>query len=167
MDGDDPPEEPQLSVVDGDGLLHTQATRGPETDVGLFLALNLDLEPRPVGASVRVDKLSVGVVGESEPAPGPEKPSFKRGDANDDGTVNIADGVFVLNFLFTEIVSELPCPEAGDTNDDGGVNISDGLFILNYLFVGNGQAPPAPGPDACGENPSDDEDMTGCAYTSC
>ncbi len=129
----------------------------------MFFGLNFDIEPRPFGASVRIDDISVtSLDAEVEP----EKVTFRRGDTNDDGRVNITDGVFVLNFLFTNIVDKVPCPESSDANDDGDINITDGLFILNHLFAVDGIAPPAPGPETCGENPQD-EDMSGCAYTSC
>ena len=95
-----------------------------------------------------------------------EKKKFRRGDANDDGTVNIADGVFILNFLFTDLVDTVPCPEATDANGDGGINISDGLFVLNFLFVADSPGPPAPGPEACGEDPGGGE-MADCTYNSC
>ena len=70
-----------------------------------------------------------------------------RGDANDDGTVDLADGVFVMNELFLDgpIGS---CFDAKDANSDGAFELTDAIFILNGLFLG---APPpaAPYPD-CG-----------------
>ncbi len=52
------------------------------------------------------------------------------------------------------------CPDAADTNDDGRIQIADVVSLLNYLFAG-GAAPAAPGPDACGEDPSADA-LPGC-----
>ena len=74
-------------------------------------------------------------------------PSFIRGDANADGDVNLADGVFVLNYLFGGAVA-LHCKEASDANADGGSDIADVVYILNFLFTG-GDEPPAPFPE-CG-----------------
>lgn len=96
------------------------------------------------------------------------RPRFHRGDPNDDGAVNITDGIFVLNYLF--LGGPAPsCLEAANANDDGSVNITDGIFILNYLFLG-GPAPPDPGPadSPCGPDPETSPSDLGCeAYDSC
>jgi len=47
-------------------------------------------------------------------------------------------------------------PGGGRRRQQGGVNITDGIYILNYLFQG-GPAPPAPGPDECGPDPTSRE----------
>lgn len=89
---------------------------------------------------------------------------FRRGDATDDGAVNITDAIFVLNFLF--LGGDTPaCLDAADANDDGGVNITDGITILNFLFLG-GDAPPRPGPTNCGPDPVADS-LEGCLSTQC
>jgi hypothetical protein len=90
-------------------------------------------------------------------------PQFRRGDANDDGAVNIADAAFVLNFLFLGGPTPV-CLDAADANDDGGANIADGSFILNFLFLG-GPDPPAPGTQ-CGPDASDDA-LEACASVRC
>ena len=81
---------------------------------------------------------------------------------NTDGTINITDSVFALNFLFAGGTSEPTCMDALDSNDDGDVNITDPIWGLNFLFSG-GEAPPAPNPgianytrDDCGEDPTID-----------
>jgi hypothetical protein len=73
---------------------------------------------------------------------------FRRGDSNQDGGVNIADAIYILQRLFAG-GDPILCQEAADTNDDDGVNIADGIYILQRLFAG-GNPIPAPGPDACG-----------------
>jgi len=65
--------------------------------------------------------------------------AFVRGDANGDGAVNLTDGVFILNYLFTS-GPEPACQDAADVNDDGQLNITDGTYVLNWLFQ-NGPAP--------------------------
>lgn len=65
--------------------------------------------------------------------------AFVRGDANGDGTVNLTDGVYILNYLFTN-GPEPACQDAADVNDDGQLNITDGTYVLNWLFQ-NGPAP--------------------------
>ncbi|MBI4583614.1 MAG: beta-propeller domain-containing protein [Planctomycetes bacterium] len=89
--------------------------------------------------------------------------SFRRGDANQDATLDITDVIFTLRYLF--LSSEEPqCLDALDSNDDGGLDISDPVFSLLYLFTGGNQ-PPAPG-DQCGGDPS--PDRLGCAaYRPC
>jgi hypothetical protein len=81
--------------------------------------------------------------------------TFRRGEATGDGAVNISDPIAILQYLFG---SGAPprCIDAGDATDDGAVNITDPIFLLNYLFLGTA-APPDPGPDACGPDPTADE----------
>ena len=91
----------------------------------------------------------------------PEEPGvrFVRGDTNTDGSTNITDGVFILNFLFGGEGDPL-CLAALDANGDGVRNVTDAVFILNFLFGGGGDPPPAPFPN-CGPDPSGD--MVDCA----
>ncbi len=57
------------------------------------------------------------------------------GDANKDGTVNVSDAVYVINYVF--IGGDPPDPmAAGDCNCDGSCNVSDAVWIINYVFVG-------------------------------
>jgi hypothetical protein len=94
------------------------------------------------------------------------KPRFKRGDSNADGTLNITDGIYVLNYLF--LGGPTPtCLEAANANDDAQINITDGIYILNFLFLG-GPGPAAPGPDACGPDPATSPtNLTCVSYTKC
>ena len=73
---------------------------------------------------------------------------FRRGDANSDGTVNIADMVYLLAHLF-DAGPGPSCADVADINDDGRVDIADPIFGLEHLFAG-GAEPPAPGPRAPG-----------------
>ena len=63
--------------------------------------------------------------------------SLIRGDANDDGLVNLSDAVFLLGHLFQETAAPY-CLDAADTNDSGVVDISDPILILNVLYQGSG-----------------------------
>ena len=81
--------------------------------------------------------------------------TFRRGDANVDGKLDIADAIATLGYLFLG-GAELPCLDAADTDDSGGLDISDAVRSLNYLFLG-AEAPPAPGSEVCGEDPTEDE----------
>jgi hypothetical protein len=61
------------------------------------------------------------------------------GDANQDGTINIADVVFLINFLFKG--GKAPDPLAlGDPSGDCLVNSADVTYLVNYLFK-NGPEP--------------------------
>ena len=64
--------------------------------------------------------------------------TFIRGDVDENGTVQITDGIRILNHLFAGDPSELPCRDAADANDAGDVNISDGVYLLSFLFAGGG-----------------------------
>jgi hypothetical protein len=56
------------------------------------------------------------------------------GDVTGDGNVDVADIVFLINYLF---VGESPrnVPENGDVNCDGVVDIGDVVYLINYLFI--------------------------------
>jgi len=58
---------------------------------------------------------------------------YTSGDANCDGKVDVADVVYLLNYLF--ISGPPPCFwNAGDVNCDKGINIADVIYLINYLF---------------------------------
>ncbi|MEM7261701.1 MAG: HYR domain-containing protein [Planctomycetota bacterium] len=93
-----------------------------------------------------------------------ERAGFRRGDSNGDGSVNIADPVQSLGFLF--LGSAAPnCFDAADADDSGRVNITDAIFTLDFLFSG-GARPPAPGPFDCGGDGSEDT-LPDCVYDAC
>ncbi|HEQ98213.1 MAG TPA: hypothetical protein ENO22_02605 [candidate division Zixibacteria bacterium] len=55
------------------------------------------------------------------------------GDANDDGTLNVSDAVFIITHVF--IGGPAPDPwESGEVNCDGALNISDAVRLINYVF---------------------------------
>jgi len=85
-------------------------------------------------------------------------PGFKRGDANNDNGVNIADAVYLLGSLFPPpggTANVLACRKTGDGNDDGGINIADAVAILASLF--GSPAVPLPAPNGvCGVDPTAD-----------
>ena len=82
--------------------------------------------------------------GSATTAPPPACP-FRRGDANFDGVVNVADAIFVLVYLFAH-ASAPSCLDAADANDSGVVDIADVIYVLAYLF-GSGAMPAYPFPD--------------------
>ncbi|MGE3167229.1 MAG: LamG-like jellyroll fold domain-containing protein, partial [Planctomycetota bacterium] len=71
-------------------------------------------------------------------------PTLRRADCNVDGSLNIADAIFLLGYLFSGGASP-SCEDSCDANDDGQLNIADGIYVLTHLFA-NGAEPPAPFP---------------------
>lgn len=71
---------------------------------------------------------------------------FVRSDCNSDAIVNIADGVYALNFLFQGGPDPV-CDDSCDSNDDGSIDAADAIYIFNYQFL-EGPAPQAPFPAA-------------------
>jgi subtilisin family serine protease len=65
--------------------------------------------------------------------------AYLEGDANGNGSVNVGDIVFLVNYVFGGGPLPVP-PEAGDANCDGEVNVGDAVFIVNYVF-NEGDAP--------------------------
>jgi hypothetical protein len=58
-----------------------------------------------------------------------------RGDANGDGAINVADIVYLVNFLYRS--GDPPDPmEAGDASCDGIVDVADIVYLVNYLYRG-------------------------------
>jgi hypothetical protein len=60
-----------------------------------------------------------------------------HGDANGDGSVDIADVFYLINVLF----ASGPFPfGASDVNGDGNVDVADVFYLINFLFA-SGPAP--------------------------
>jgi len=64
---------------------------------------------------------------------------YECGDASGDGTVNIADASYIINYVFFDGPAPDPI-ESGDASNDGNTNIADASWIINYIFFG-GPAP--------------------------
>jgi hypothetical protein len=62
------------------------------------------------------------------------------GDANGDGTIDVGDVVWLINYLYRSASPPVPL-KAGDANCDDLVDVGDVVFLINYLFKGG----PAPG----------------------
>ncbi|MFQ5655822.1 MAG: dockerin type I domain-containing protein, partial [Planctomycetota bacterium] len=73
--------------------------------------------------------------------PVPSTPAPERGDANEDGEIDIGDVAFLATFLF--LAGPAPSDlDLLDTNSDTQIDIADIVFLLAYLFNGG----PAPAP---------------------
>ena len=86
---------------------------------------------------------------------------FARGDANSDGTINLTDGIQILNFLFGGTGAPA-CVDAADIDDDGTVILTDAIRLINWLFRGDAApSPPTPSTGSylkvdCGPDPTQD-----------
>lgn len=86
--------------------------------------------------------------------PGDEIP-FVRGEANGDGRIDLADVIFILDYLFPASgFASLPCADVADINDDGMTALGDPIAFLMYLFA-SGPPPAAPFPQL-GKDPTPD-----------
>jgi hypothetical protein len=80
--------------------------------------------PDPVGVvSGNVDGINIDL------------PSVRVGDVTGEGTINVTDVIFLINYLY--IGGPAPVPlMTGDVNCDGVVNTVDVIYIINYLYIG-------------------------------
>ncbi len=90
---------------------------------------------------------------------------FIRGDSNGDGTPNLSDALYTLDWMFGFSGAPIfpDCFDALDSSDQGSINISSPVYLLNYLFS-SGPAPPAPFP-GCGQDLT--LDILDCNRLSC
>ncbi len=81
---------------------------------------------------------------------------FRRGDVNEDGSVDIGDVAYLIRWMLTGEVAVPSCMDAVDTEDDGNIG---GIPDLGYLFnfLQGGPSPPPPGPESPGPDPSPDD----------
>ena len=59
---------------------------------------------------------------------------YVPGDANNDGSINVADVIYIINYIFRGG----PPPQSqlcvGDVNTDGSVSIADAVCLINFVF---------------------------------
>lgn len=125
----------------GDSLAHSWSVESATDDI---VSILIRYTGATAGPGLAFDNFNTS----SATAPLP----FTRGDSNSDGTVDIADPVSILEYLFQ--AGTAGCLDANDCNDDGLADIADSIFCLSYLFA-LGTAIPAPHP-GCGQDPTVD-----------
>lgn len=76
-----------------------------------------------------------------------------RGDANQNSSFDISDGIAITNYLF--LGSALTCLDAADINDDGAITLEDANAVQGFLFLGTHERPNTPYPKA-GSDPTAD-----------
>jgi hypothetical protein len=91
---------------------------------------------------------------------GAREAKFLRGNANNDGKVDIGDAIWIINELFREGPATV-CRDAADVNNDGSIDATDVVALVAYQFEG-GSPPPAPGPTDCGTDPEGEDDGLAC-----
>ena len=56
-----------------------------------------------------------------------------RGDCNNDGTIDVGDIVYLVNYLYKN--GSAPDPlQLGNCNCDATVDLGDVVYLINYLF---------------------------------
>ena len=89
--------------------------------------------------------------------------SFKRGDVNGSGVINITDAMLIFFYAF--LGDPITCLDVADVNDDGAIDVSDPVYLLLMIYEG-GPVPPLPGSNGiCGSDPS--PDALNCAVDNC
>lgn len=89
---------------------------------------------------------------------------FWRGDCNSSGSLDLADAIASLYYLFG-LANLVTCVDSCDVNDSGAVDIADTVYFLGGLFS-NGPPPLPPYPD-CGEDPTVDSLECGSFSITC
>jgi photosystem II stability/assembly factor-like uncharacterized protein len=95
-----------------------------------------------------------GVATAADLVPAGASGKFRRGDANGDGSVNLADPLATIQNMLGETAGVL-CRDAADSDDSGEIDFADAIYTASYLFMG-GRVPPSPGPSECGGDPTPD-----------
>lgn len=135
-------QEMQLEIQVNDAPAVRLASEDPAV-LAEFPRLDIELEHQDPQDPLHVYSLHIL----ARPAAVVER-EFRRGDANDDGGVDVSDPVSLLRWLF--LGSAAPgCRDAADFDGDGEHDISDAIYGLHFLFLG-GPPPPSPGPVGCG-----------------
>jgi len=117
---------------------------------------DMEQHGRPCGGGIDMGAYETGGCSSSA-----EK--FQRSDANADGTANLSDAVFVLNFLFLG-GAEPDCLKSADFDDNGELDLTDSIVLLNFLFLGG--TSPRPPFEECGIDPTADS-LTCGSYLPC
>jgi len=108
----------------GDSCLSWEVCQPPGDSVSLDSSLWLSLDTN----AVEYVNSTVTIV----PAY-PDSCCMVPGDANDDGTFNVGDPVYLINYIFHGAPAPL-CPHAADVNGDCALDVSDVIRMIRPLF---------------------------------
>jgi hypothetical protein len=109
-------------AIDGSGNAYVTGT----TSSANFPTLNPYQSSNHGGSDVFVTKLTW-------------TPDYPCGDVDGDGSITIADVVFLVDYIFMGGVGPQPISLA-DIDCSGSINIADVVYLINYIF-GHGPAP--------------------------
>jgi YVTN family beta-propeller protein len=70
--------------------------------------------------------------------------NYHPGDANGDWAVNVADAVYLVNYIFKSGPAPAQPAWRANTNDDMAIDVGDAVYLINYVFRGG--PPPKFGP---------------------
>ncbi|MCJ7457673.1 MAG: hypothetical protein MUP17_01615, partial [candidate division Zixibacteria bacterium] len=65
---------------------------------------------------------------------------YYRGDVTKNGKLEVADVIYLVNYLFKGGPKPIEFVDQGNVNNDANTNVADVIYIVNYLFKG-GPAP--------------------------
>src|SRR5262249_37574742 len=151
-----------IGFASPDGQVWTEVHRvtltAPPDKMLAGLALSA-ADKKDTGVSAQLTFCSTTLGGEPPPPEG----IFHRGDADDNGKLEITDATRILGFLFLG-PAEPTCMETGDADDDGKIQLTDAIRVLGFLYLGAAApAPPGPPSSSCGPDPPDSPGNLGCA----
>ena len=72
---------------------------------------------------------------ESDPSSQVTGVRYIAGDANTDGTIDVGDIVFLVNYLLLGAYGPNPL-EAGDADCNGEVDVGDIIYLVNHVLMG-------------------------------
>jgi|GEM_PF-2505348 len=135
------PDEFEKGDLDGDGVIDwvyrpdsnslsiRSADDGTQLalyeDGGRFVDYDIARCSKSPGALVALVNDSL-IVFEYSPFP-------RCGDADGEGTINIADAVYLISYIFSHGPAPSPLA-AGDADCSGDINIADCVYLINYIF---------------------------------
>ncbi len=148
-----PPPLPSLAVATRTDTATRVATTAAITVAATAVALSMGMSAAMFGFAAAGTNTNTsttsggggGAVVSGDPNLVSVGDQFVRGNANDDGWVNVSDANFILNYLYN-YGGKPACMDAADVNDDGSVDLSDAKYLMDFLFNGTRPAPKAPWP---------------------
>ncbi|HVR76442.1 MAG TPA: LamG-like jellyroll fold domain-containing protein [Planctomycetota bacterium] len=142
--------------VDTPVVIGPQPDASASFDLGVATwTISVVVDDDPACGDAATDASCEETVVVEDPRVGP----FVRGNSNADQRVDIADVVFILNWLFRGGLVP-PCIAAANASSTESVDVASAIYILHFLFLG-GSPPGAPFP-GCGLSTDPFDVALGC-----
>lgn len=94
------------------------------------------LDPDGSELAAEIDKANVFLDDHTELRCYPHVCDCTPGDANNDGSINVGDAVYIINYVFKGGPAPVPYATCnGDANGDCECNIGDAIYIVNIVFL--------------------------------